>query len=266
MKLIIGEKLKKLRRDRDLTQDEVASALGISYQAISKWERSDGYPDITMLPALANYFGVTVDELIGMNEIAAKENFDEINRKWEENRKAGHHSKNVKLMKDALKIYPNNALLLVQLSASLERLAGTETEKALHLQDSINVHEQILRYCDDSEVRGAVLFNISDAYRRQGDNKKAEEYARKLPNFYKTRENALTAILSDDNEKHNIATEAIERIIWSLSRQLTVLAEIENNISYYSKIIQIINVVCDGNESELITSVKKKAVAALGKQ
>ena len=68
MELMIGEKLKKLRRNRDLTQEEVATHIGISYQAISKWERGDGYPDITMLPALANNFGVSVDELIGMDE------------------------------------------------------------------------------------------------------------------------------------------------------------------------------------------------------
>ena len=69
MELMIGNKLKKLRRDKDLTQEEVATHLGISYQAISKWERGDGYPDIAMLPTLANYFGVSVDELIGIEEI-----------------------------------------------------------------------------------------------------------------------------------------------------------------------------------------------------
>lgn len=50
MELIIGEKLKNLRRSKDLTQEEVATHLGISFQAISKWERGEGYPDITMLP------------------------------------------------------------------------------------------------------------------------------------------------------------------------------------------------------------------------
>ena len=78
MELMIGEKLKKLRRNRDLTQEEVATHLGISYQAISKWERGDGYPDITMLPALANYFAVSVDELIGMEEITSASKLDEI--------------------------------------------------------------------------------------------------------------------------------------------------------------------------------------------
>ena len=108
MELMIGEKLKKLRRNRDLTQEEVATHLGISYQAISKWERGDGYPDITMLPALANYFAVSVDELIGMEEITSASKLDEINQKWAENRSNGKHKENVELMRDALKIYPYN--------------------------------------------------------------------------------------------------------------------------------------------------------------
>ena len=262
MELLISEKLKHFRREKGLTQEEVASALGISYQAISKWERNDGYPDITMLPGLANYLGVTVDELIGMDEIASKQKMDELNAKWEENRKAGKHLENVKLMKKALKDHPDNALFLVQLSASLERLDGTAAEMAAYLRESIEVQEHILRYCDDSEVCGAVMFNISDAYRRQGDLKKAEEYARKLPNFYKTRENALVAILRDDHERRDIATSAIESIVWSLSRQLTVLAETEKDKAYYHKIVQVIDTLYAGRESGLIRSVREKALSA----
>ena len=137
MELMIGKTLKKLRRSRDLTQEEVAAHLGISYQAISKWERNDGYPDITMLPALANYFQVSVDELIGMEEITSAQKLDEINQKWQDNRILGKHKENVELMRNALKIYPNNALLLIQLSASLERLDGTEDEKREFLKESM---------------------------------------------------------------------------------------------------------------------------------
>ena len=69
MALLIGEKIKKMRRDRSLTQEEMAAHLGISFQAVSKWERGDGLPDITLLPALSRYFGVTADELLGMEKI-----------------------------------------------------------------------------------------------------------------------------------------------------------------------------------------------------
>ncbi len=259
MKLMIGDKLKKLRRNKDLTQEEVAAHIGISYQAISKWERGDGYPDITMLPTLANYFGVSVDELIGMDEISSANKLDEINYKWQENRALGKHKENIKLMRNALKIYPNNALLLIQLSASLERLDGTEKEKRGFLKESIMIHEQILRYCDDSEVRGAALFNISDAYYRYGDYEKAVEYAAKLPNLYKTRETALVHILKDNAKKNEVAKSAIEPLAWLLSYHLTALSETENDALYKEKIIKILDVLFEGNESDFIAAIRKKA-------
>lgn len=119
MNLLIGENIKRICRERDLTQEEVAAHLGISFQSISKWERRDGYPDITMLPVLANYFKISVDELLGMSEIEKNDKCDEINRIWTENNKNGLRSENVSLMRQSLKTFPNNALLLVQLSTSL---------------------------------------------------------------------------------------------------------------------------------------------------
>lgn len=92
MELNIGEKLKRLRRERDLTQEEVAAHLGVSFQSVSKWERGDGYPDITMLPALANYYNTTVDELLGMSELEKRAKYDEINARWARNNKFGRHS------------------------------------------------------------------------------------------------------------------------------------------------------------------------------
>ena len=258
MGLMIGDKLKKLRRDRNLTQEEVATHIGISYQAISKWERGDGYPDITMLPTLANYFGVSVDELIGMDEISSAQRLDDINQKWQENREKGSHKENVELMRSALKIYPNNALLLIQLSASLERLDGTEKEQKEYLRESILLHEQILRYCDDSEIRGAALFNISDSYYRYGEYEKAVEYATKLPNLYKTRETALVRILRDDAQKKEMAKSAIEPLAWLLSYHLTAISETENAPQYKEKIIKILDVLFEGNESDFVVGIRNK--------
>ena len=165
---MIARNIRARRKELKMTQTQLADLLGYSAKAISKWERGDGYPDITMLPTLANYFGVSVDELIGMDEISSAQRLDDINQKWQENRLQGAHKENVELMRNALKTYPNNALLLMQLSCSLERLDGTEKEKKEYLKESIMLHEQILKYCDDSEIRGAALCNLSDAYYRYG--------------------------------------------------------------------------------------------------
>ena len=225
MQLKIGENLRRLRRERERTQEEVAAHLGVSFQAVSKWERSEGYPDITMLPAIANYFGVSVDTLIGMEDVASAAQREEYCRRWAENRAAGLHGENVVLMKEALAVFPNDALLLVQLSASLERLDGSEAEKRDYLRQSIEVQEQILQHTADSEVRGAVLFNIADSYWRIGDSERAREYAEKLPNLYKTRETALVRILPDDDTRRAIAREALERLAWLAEFHLRALGK-----------------------------------------
>lgn len=247
MELLIGNKLRKLRRDRNLTQEEVAAHLGISFQAISKWERGEGYPDITLLPALANYFGVTVDSLLGMGEIAARENYDAVNRQWEENRQAKRHRENVELMRAALKDYPNDPLLLVQLSTSLERLEGTETEKREYLRQSAAVQEQILRYCDDCEVRGATMFNICFTYERLGQREKAIEQALKLPNLYKARENALVYFL-EGAEKRRVSVLALGPLRWAVKFHLNVLSDTDE--SCRQKAAQIAEILTEIMENE----------------
>lgn len=73
MEIFISENIKRLRKDNGLTQEMLADVLHISPQSISKWERGDAYPDISMLPSIANYFGVTVDALLGNDRIIAEE-------------------------------------------------------------------------------------------------------------------------------------------------------------------------------------------------
>ena len=73
MKLNIGENLRRLRRAADMTQEQLADKLGVAYQSVSRWENGTTYPDMEFLPVLAGIFGVTVDELIGMEESKKKE-------------------------------------------------------------------------------------------------------------------------------------------------------------------------------------------------
>ena len=66
----IGRKIAELRKAHKMTQFELADALGISFQAVSNWERGASMPDISKLPELAEIFGVTIDEVLGKNNPA----------------------------------------------------------------------------------------------------------------------------------------------------------------------------------------------------
>ena len=61
----LGRNILCLRRERGITQDELAEYLGVSKSAVSKWETGNSYPDILLLPQLASLFNISVDQLIG---------------------------------------------------------------------------------------------------------------------------------------------------------------------------------------------------------
>ena len=84
MKLAIGENIRKFRKKNDLTQEALADRLGVSYQSVSRWENGATYPDLELIPTIAEVLAVTVDELMGMPQIEkekrAAEAFDELRR------------------------------------------------------------------------------------------------------------------------------------------------------------------------------------------
>lgn len=64
MATTLGQRIAELRRARGLTQDELAEKMGVSAQAVSKWENDISCPDIMVLPQLADFFGASIDELL----------------------------------------------------------------------------------------------------------------------------------------------------------------------------------------------------------
>ena len=78
MNLEIGAIIKNLRTQHKITQDQLATFLGVTPQAISRWEAGNGYPDIETLPSIANFFSVSTDELLGMNRTENNPNSEKI--------------------------------------------------------------------------------------------------------------------------------------------------------------------------------------------
>lgn len=250
MNLSLGMNIKRIRLERSLTQEEMAGHLGVSSQSVSKWERGEGYPDIEMLPALSSYLGLSVDEMLGVTETEKKERYDVINKKWVENNKTGLHRENEELMKKALKTFPNDPLLLVQLSTSLEKIGETPEERERYLRESVAVQEQIIKFCPDCEVRGATLYNICFAYEKLGEHEKALSQAGKLPNLYKARENALSYLLTGE-EKRQVSLEALKPLAWCIAHHLNVLTDTENNSRYRENAVKIIELLFENREKDV---------------
>ena len=75
--MIIGNNIKRIRQNKGVTQEQLGDIIGVTGQAISKWENGSALPDIQVLPKLADYFGISIDELMGykLNALTYKEQF-----------------------------------------------------------------------------------------------------------------------------------------------------------------------------------------------
>ena len=90
MEQSLGKRISQCRKSKGLTQDKLAEQLGVTAQAVSKWENDQSCPDITMLPKLAEIFGITTDELLGRSadskvhqaEVVDEDKKDKMNPSW----------------------------------------------------------------------------------------------------------------------------------------------------------------------------------------
>lgn len=193
--------LKKYRILKELTQEDVAEFLGITPQSVSKWERGESYPDITLLPALANIFETSVDLLLGMDTIRAEETRYNIHKKAVEYQRNGNLDMAEKTYRDALLIYPNKPGMILGLASTLA-LKGN-TEEAIELMERglpISINEK-----QKSTMRATLCF----LYLKAGREDKACKLASQLPHMRESREVIQPLIkqgLSDSQIDENIKT------------------------------------------------------------
>lgn len=110
----LGNKIRELRRAGSLTQEQLAAALNISPQAVSKWEMGASYPDMTMIPIIASFFKVSLDELFDFDVKNVEKEIEEIRLEygkyfWENFVKAEQ------ILLDGLKLYPASIRLKTEL-------------------------------------------------------------------------------------------------------------------------------------------------------
>lgn len=182
---------RELRKYHELTQEQIAETLGVSSQAISKWECGTSYPDIEMLPIIANVFKVSTDYLLGV-DITKQEN--EIADIIAESKKLCNNkqfSEAVTLLRNALIQYPSNCEIMYWLAWNLR---GTIKEHPEHEQEAINIYRKILNISKDSELLSRVTRDLAYCYCTLDDIQTARAYIDMLPSFEVCREYSLGRI------------------------------------------------------------------------
>ena len=169
----IGEKLRTLRKEKKLTQEQLAEYLNISSQAVSKWETGLSSPDIDMLPRLAVFYGVTVDELLDFDRRRIDREVDALVSESVPLRREPEKAE--AFYRKALKKYPNNEVLLNCL------LMVIPDDRA---EEKLRIGQQLLDCSTDDEIRHDVCRILAETCYLKGDDLLAEHYLAKLPELY----------------------------------------------------------------------------------
>ena len=191
--LYLAENLKKYRIIKNLTQEDLANYLNITPQSVSKWERGETYPDITFLPALANIFETSIDLLIGMDVVRAKETRYNIHKKAHDYMKSNQLDLAEKVYREALLIYPNKPGMILGLAEVLA--LKNEAEEAVKLI------EKGLPLSENEKQKATMRAVLCFLYLKCGNKEKGIKLSLQLPHTRESREVVfplISKIESDD--------------------------------------------------------------------
>ena len=173
----IGTTIKKLRRDKNITQEQLAELLGVSTNAVSQWECDKTAPDISHLPVLANIFEVSADVLLEIDIAKSKKQTEikEFTAKCAELHSQGKTEERLKLCRGMQKKYPNDETVRYNLMKVLK--TGYVDES---FDEIVMLGEQLLQ-STNMEYRTGAIRGLCLTYLDKGNREKALQYADMIP-------------------------------------------------------------------------------------
>ena len=190
MEMKMGEKIKSLRKQQNISQEVLAQVLGVSFQAVSKWETGACMPDVTMIPAIAGFFEVSTDELFDFNLIDQETKVMEIVGKavdirWDRPAEAEE------ILRQGLKQYPGNEILLNNL---LYTMRAPERNKEV-----VTLCKSILEVTKIDECKYDVLRILAETYHAMGEQALVKPTLEQIPEIYFTKLELMADLLQGED-------------------------------------------------------------------
>lgn len=190
----LADNIKHLREAKNVSQEKMAQALNVSYQAVSKWETGKSLPDITLLPFISRYFGITIDELLMADQLDEKLLIEQYEAKAEKLQREGRVADNIPLWQEALQKIPNNL-------RAKECLMATyfDTDKEGYSKEIVELGSEIYHTTEDTDSfnRGQAVALLARTYATMGKCDKALEWASRAYSILHVREFLVIAIDTD---------------------------------------------------------------------
>lgn len=172
MELGIGKRIVELRRENNKTQEQLALYAGVSVAAVSKWETKQSYPDITLLPKIADFFEVTIDGLFGYTIADNKKKYRQIIDSVWEPMLNGDYAAVLPVAFEALKKYPNDFCLLDITANMLSDRAWASETKEQDFKDAVHYYERAIKCAETPHDKNRAFWTkkeIARIYDALGD-------------------------------------------------------------------------------------------------
>ncbi|MGL6174187.1 MAG: helix-turn-helix domain-containing protein [Cellulosilyticaceae bacterium] len=259
MTIYFSEVFKKLRKEHDLTQEQIADIIGVSPQAVSRWECDTTYPDISILPIIAEFFNVSIDELLGTQKSKLQKKVHTYNEALKDAFSKGLIYDCIDLMRAAVKEFPNNYHFLNKLMYVLF-VSGDDSGNILEWEENIKkydaeiieIGERILKYCTDDAIRLEAKSRLAFHYCETNRKAKALELINTLPSQDSCREAILYRAI-EGTEREAYLRERIEDGLGKIWFAITAYSyqkkiDPQTQINWLTKQMDILNIIYENKD------------------
>ena len=260
MNLKIGTTIKSLRTKNKVTQDQLATFLGCTPQAISRWESETSYPDIELLPSIAEFFSVSTDELLGLNRTEKEKRLAEIYNVIAMHDELGSKETAIPEARKFTAEFPSDERIQAHLANTLCRVYMWDGEAESHLAELTEAEKIYLALIDrteDQEFKNSMITRLASLYYNGfHDTLRAERIMATLPSMRNCREVTRSAILSGNGGDQKPKQEYMEQLADRLCACLTdyIACVIPNDpegwdqkIAYYRQVIDLYHMIFGEN-------------------
>lgn len=272
VRIKIGEKIRLLRKKNDVTQDMLAEQLGVTPQAVSRWESGVCYPDMNSLPLIADYFSVTMDDLLCYDNIRKEQRVTEVLEEAEKLLDREKITEAMEILRGGLAEYPSSYRLQIELAEVLSLYADTLSQATDHrgaprqetqttimavLEEAVSLCRHVLADCTNDLLRDRTKKTLCDIYAHQLDNNaEALRIADQLHSMSYSREiikaTTLTGDVAFEQAQKNLILFA-DNIWWHVYNLACVPSisgdkySLSQKITLLEKSIALMELIFDGN-------------------
>lgn len=219
----IGEVIRKYRKNKHLTQEEMASWLGVSTPAVNKWEKGVTQPDIMLLAPIARLLGITLETLLSFHDELTEEEINEIIRDIDGKLDEENYASVFTYAKNILQQYPNCQQLLWQVAVVLDARCMVDDipNSEIYEEQILEWYERALESGDEKTKR-----NAADSLFAYYIRKEMYDKAETCLNYFSeegTERKRKQAVIYSKTNRINEAYKTYEEILFSNYQMLSMV-------------------------------------------